>query len=251
MIIDFYNRFENRYDMMDLVQRAIISETYGTTSEFDVYKLYSDAPYKGEGKNKIYYDCYHNPVNVNSENAEYFVDYDYQEWFENLITNDERELYTDLMIENADSMSYYSSLETFTHANYRKLNVEMLKWLSDRDIFYVLYYGALPSEKELFIKNKNFKRNPSYEFYTKFGYPDQFMIDYMVKNHDWTKVDVVKMFNINDFRHATMISDWILENCHSSYISKSQVENYVFYMESLEDVMAIKLRWSGVDYDKI
>lgn len=237
--------------MMNLVQRATISESYGHTTEYNTYILYPDTPYKGEGKNKIYYDCYHNPVSANSEDAEYFVDYDYEEWFESLVTNEERQIYRDLLIENSKIISEYSSFMTFTHMNYKSLTVEMLQWLSDRNFFYVLYYGALPSEKELFVKNKKYNHQLPYEFYAKFGHPDQHTLDYMVKHCDWIKVDVTKMFDVNSFEHAGLISTWILENCKSGSIVKSKTENYIFYMESHEDVMAIKLRWSGVDYEKI
>lgn len=221
-----------------------------------MHKEYSDAPYWGDGEceHGVCKSCTHICNISNETNEPIFVDhYDvivgdhceeyrdvaYNEWFENIITDAEKEWIEEINGAFKRQVKLFEEDEEWIRLFLDEITIQLLVWLEERNITYCIVKGLADFEDHLFLK---ITALPD-EYYALFTHtPKKHQLDYCVENHGWVCYNIGNLANIKSPEDIDEIFTWMAENTVGvyQYLDKSYD---VVYFEYVEDVMAVKLRW--------
>jgi len=259
LLIDPLTKYSNdEQDKIIEVAKRHHAHTYHRGTNFDLYKEY-DAPYWGDGecehgsckhckyntideiRSKMVYE---NHYDDNEERCYEYSDGAFYEWFNSIITNDEK-----IWIENIDkpfekAIVFYDNEEYWEKIYDDYVDLTLLKWLNDKNITYHIIKGLLDFSVNLYYKKESIWDDHIREYRLRFG--DATTIDYMyaISHLGWYRISIYDMaINDDDINDAI---EWIDENHTGIVLKYSNVDGYSsndYLFENDEDIMGLKLRW--------
>lgn len=255
MIIDLLNNYpiEDHSCIIETAQRWYLNE-YRQSTKFDMHKEYSDAPYWGDGEceHGVCKSCTHvcnisnetnEPIYVNhydsDECCEEYEDKEYNKWFENIITDAEKEWIEEINGAFKRQVKLFEEDEEWIRLVRDEITIQLLVWLEERNITYCIVKVLADFEDQLFLK---ISALPD-EYYALFTHtPKKYHLDYCVENHGWVWYKLGDLINKKESTDIDKIFEWMSENTVGCFQYLSHSYDGV-YFECEEDVMAVKLRW--------
>lgn len=238
MIIDFLDKYpiEEQDKILDMAERWYIHEYRRSGTGIDLYGVFNDLPYWGEGKCECEGTC---PYNYDDETeCDHYDDSNYNEWFAGIITKDEKEQIDNIEQQIVRQMELFKEDDDWNplHIN---ISYRLMKWLNERDITYCIIRGLASHHDYIFLKNFY----PDAQYRLLFGQPTTYDMKYAVDTMGWVSYGIRELTATKSSKTKEAAIKWIKENSVGLvHLWNDGGDTMVF--EDEIDAMAIKLRWT-------
>lgn len=251
MIINLLDKYstEEQDKIIEMAERHYVYEYRRSGTAIDLYAVFNDAPYWGEGEcaNGKCAECKHN-INKNSDGScDEYTDEAYNDWFDGIIEDHEIELINGLHEQNKRQVALFQEDEEWKLL-YTPITFRLMKWLNEKDITYCIIRGLIEGRDDIFVKSSYIDLDSEYRLL--FSRPSVHDLRYAIDKLGWPSYSIRDLATIKSTKQKKIIVDWIKEN--NVGIVHQWNEDYdadTLVFENEIDAMAIKLRWA--EYDEI
>ena len=196
MIIDILDKYptEEQDKIIDMAERWYVYEYRQSGTAIDLYGVFNDAPYWGDGKCEkgTCKDCKYDTREGDDESCDNYIDENYNKWFDGIISEEEIEQIKELRDQDTQQKLLFVEDDEWKSLHI-DITYDLMKWLNKNDVTYCIIRGIVAIHDEIYVKG--FYQNSEYKL--RFGSPSVYDMKFAVDEMGWKCYDIYTLTNIS------------------------------------------------------